>query len=309
MREATSSKGGGGLSCINGQISAPTVRATGRAGLGLITGPLLLSLHRELRMTQKLCFVIGPIGRYKSDERAHADRLLKEVIKPTFSKHFRSFKVERADQIARPGMIDSQVITHLIEADLVVADLTTRNANAFYELGIRHMLQKPIIHLFRRGDDIPTDVAPYRAVEFAYDDKQDIRDAKVALRKAVTEVLRPGFQIENPITRSAGFLRMENAKGRERGHVASMAAALQSPVEEVRKRLEAFSKKTVTLKFKPSYFNELLAPLQHFDKQWNDLVVAIAGIGAQTHLYKGESRGIIVKRVPNKRLKRLSSIE
>ena len=64
-----------------------------------------------------------------------------------------------------------QVITHLIESELVVADITTRNANAFYELGIRHMLQKPIIHMFRRGDHIPADIAPYRAVEFAYSDK------------------------------------------------------------------------------------------------------------------------------------------
>jgi hypothetical protein len=250
-------------------------------------------------MTQKLCFVIGPIGRHKSDERAHADRLLKEIIKPTFSKHFRSFKVERADHIARPGMIDSQVITHLIEADLVVADLTTRNANAFYELGIRHMLQKPIIHLFRRGDDIPADVAPYRAVEFAYDDKRDLQDAKIALRKAVTEVLRPGFQIENPVTRSAGFVRMEHAKGLERGHVASMAVALKSPVEQVRTRLGALSKKTVTLKFQPSYFASLLAPLEHFDKEWNDLIVAIASIGSQPRLSEEGGRGICIERVPD----------
>jgi hypothetical protein len=250
-------------------------------------------------MTQKLCFIIGPIGRHKSHERAHADKLLKEIIKPTFSQHFRSFTVERADQIARPGMIDSQVITHLIEAELVIADLTARNANAFYELGIRHMLQKPIIHLFRRGDDIPADVAPYRAVEFGYDDKRDIRDAKVALRKAVIEVLRPGFQIENPVTRSAGFTRMEEAKGRERGHVGSIAARLKTPVVTVRKRLEALSKKTTTLQLKPSYFKKLAAPLEGFERQWNDVIVAIASMGAQPDLYYGKTGGIVIRRVPD----------
>jgi hypothetical protein len=77
-----------------------------------------------------------------------------------------------------------------------------------------------------------------------------------------------------------------------------MAAMLKSPVEQIQKRLEAFSKKTVTLKFKPSYFNELLAPLKHFDKQWNDLVVAIASIGSRSDLYYGKTGGIAVERVP-----------
>ena len=72
----------------------------------------------------KLCFVIGPIGSHASDDRIHADKLLKLIIKPTFRTHFKTFKVERADHIAQPGMIDSQVISRLIEADLVVADLT-----------------------------------------------------------------------------------------------------------------------------------------------------------------------------------------
>jgi hypothetical protein len=94
---------------------------------------------------------------------------------------------------------------------LVIADLTGRNANAFYELGIRHMLQKPVIHLFRRGDDIPADVAPYRAIEFSYEDKWEIRDAKIALRRMVTEVSVPNFYIENPVTRSPGFIRMQEA--------------------------------------------------------------------------------------------------
>lgn len=180
----------------------------------------------------KFCFVIGPIGAHKSEERTHANKLLKLIIKPTFATHFKSFKVQRADEIARPGMIDSQIITHLIEADLVIADLTTRNANAFYELGIRHMLQRPIIHMFRRGDPPPADVAPYRGIEFSYDGKWEIRDAKVALRKAVTEVIHPGFRIENPVTRSAGFLRMREELGRERGRIAMMASRLKPQADK-----------------------------------------------------------------------------
>lgn len=56
-------------------------------------------------------------------------------------------------------MIDAQIIRFLIDADLVVADLSTLNPNAFYEIGVRHMVQKPIIHMQLADGKIPFDVS------------------------------------------------------------------------------------------------------------------------------------------------------
>ena len=85
----------------------------------------------------KLCFVVGPIGADGSPERIHADWLLDGIIQPVMAE-YREFKIERADQMTQPGMIDAQVINALLNADLVIADLSTLNPNAFYEIGIRH---------------------------------------------------------------------------------------------------------------------------------------------------------------------------
>ena len=157
---------------------------------------------------KKLCFLIGPVGAARSPDRAHADALLKKIIRPTFRAHFRDYKVERSDEISRPGMIDSQVITQMLEADLVIADLTGRNANAYYEPGIRHLHHKPIIHVVKAGEELPFDVAAFRALVFSYDTALDVRDAKAALRKMTREAIKPDHLIENPVTRSAGFVRM-----------------------------------------------------------------------------------------------------
>src|SRR5689334_1444473 len=94
-----------------------------------------------------LCFVIGPIGKDRSIERRHSDMLLHAVIKQALEKPPFSYTVKRADQDADPGMIGDRVITDIINAELVVADLTDLNPNAFYELGIRHSTERPTIHI------------------------------------------------------------------------------------------------------------------------------------------------------------------
>ena len=85
---------------------------------------------------KKTCFVISPIGEPESDTRKRADKILKYVIDPSVER--RGYKAVRADHISEPGMITSQVIQHIVDDDLVIADLTDRNPNVFYELALRH---------------------------------------------------------------------------------------------------------------------------------------------------------------------------
>jgi hypothetical protein len=159
--------------------------------------------------TTRTCFVVGPIGDANSPTRGHADWLLDEIITPVFADHFKDFEVIRSDKIAQPGMIDSQVINHLLNDEIVIADLTQQNANAFYELGLRHMAEKPIIHMFRAGEVIPFDVKPYRAIPFAFEHPKQRFEARELLKQAIDAVLAPGYQVENPVTRARGFAALK----------------------------------------------------------------------------------------------------
>ena len=104
-----------------------------------------------------LCFVVGPIGKDGSPERKHADLLLHAVIKEVLEAEEFGYKVKRADEDADPGMIGDRVISDIIHAELVVADLTDLNPSAFYELGIRHSTLKPTIHVARTDTNLPFD--------------------------------------------------------------------------------------------------------------------------------------------------------
>lgn len=159
----------------------------------------------ETSKATRTCFVVGPIGDDNSPTRGHADWLLDEIITPVFVEHFEDFEVVRSDRITQPGMIDSQMINHLLDAELVIADMSFLNPNAFYEIGLRHMERKPIIHMFRAGEVIPFDVKPYRAIPFAFEHPKQRFEAREHLRQAIVAVLAPGYQVENPVTRARGY--------------------------------------------------------------------------------------------------------
>ena len=111
---------------------------------------------------KKTCFVISPIGEEGSDTRERSDQVLKHIITEPIEKL--GYTVIRADKISEPGIITTQVIEYIVDAELVIADLTEKNPNVFYELAIRHAIRKPLVQMIKKGETIPFDVAATRII-------------------------------------------------------------------------------------------------------------------------------------------------
>jgi hypothetical protein len=158
-----------------------------------------------------LCFVIGPIGKDLSQERKHADLLLHAVIKHVLEAEEFGYKVKRADEDADPGMIGDRVISDIIHAELVVADLTDLNPNAFYELGIRHSNEKPTIHIARSGTPLPFDNLAHRTIFIDLADWQSIQRGRDQLAGSARAIQDPGYQVSNPITQANASFRMRES--------------------------------------------------------------------------------------------------
>ncbi len=90
-----------------------------------------VTLFPRKRMSEdKDCFVVSPIGEEDSNIRERSDKLFDYVIKPAVEQY--GYDPIRADHIAEPGIITSQIIEHVVESPLVIADLTGSNANVFF---------------------------------------------------------------------------------------------------------------------------------------------------------------------------------
>ena len=90
------------------------------------------------------CFVIMGFGE-KTDFQSNPQRVLnldrtyENIIKPAVEEA--GLTCVRADEIIHSTVIDKPMYDNLFSADLVVADLSTANVNAAYELGVRHALR------------------------------------------------------------------------------------------------------------------------------------------------------------------------
>jgi hypothetical protein len=175
-----------------------------------------------------LCFVIGPIGGNGSDVRKHADFLLHGIIRPVLEAADFGYIVKRADEDADPGMINDRVITDILDADLVVADLTGLNPNAFYELGIRHSAEKPVIHIAGSGTPLPFDNAGHRTIIVDVSDWRSIEAARSALAAAANKVSVPGYQVSNPITQANASAKMRDSADPRDRVIADLQSRLQS---------------------------------------------------------------------------------
>ena len=115
-----------------------------------------------------LCFVLMPFGRKPvGDGRmVDFDAVYTTLIKPAIQAA--GLEPLRADEESAGGMIHKPMFERLILCEYAVADLTTANANVFYELGVRHATRPwATVPVFAMGwGQLPFDVNGLRAVPY-----------------------------------------------------------------------------------------------------------------------------------------------
>lgn len=186
--------------------------------------------------TKKICFVICPIGDPESETRRHSDLVLKHIIVPTAKgAGYDEENIIRADQISKPGIITHQIIEQILDADLVIADLTEHNPNVYYELAIRHAARKPVVLLYRKGERIPFDVAPNRAIAY---DPTDWGSPVVCQKELSEQILeaKKHPNAENPISTTIDlrmFSQAQDPAGKSNAVIISMLLDIKTAIAEV----------------------------------------------------------------------------
>lgn len=120
--------------------------------------------------SEKICFVIMGFGKktdFSIGKTLDLDKTYKNIIQPAVEKS--GFRCVRADEIQDSGLIDKSMYALLMHAELVVADISTYNPNAIYELGIRHAVRPfSTIILQEKDGQIPFDLDHNRIFKYKH---------------------------------------------------------------------------------------------------------------------------------------------
>lgn len=194
--------------------------------------------NREEVLMSDQAFVVMQIGEKGTPERKRADEIYNFVIVPAL-KQF-DILPYRADLDPSPGAITQKMLSELVGASLVIADLTGRNPNVFYELGIAHSFGKPLISIADAVSSLPFDAKDERVIELGEYSAAGLtyaqgESAKASLVESLEVVIAEGYMPPSPLkeiaaSRSVDQLAPENP-------LAAEMSQIRETVEEIRRRV------------------------------------------------------------------------
>jgi hypothetical protein len=190
---------------------------------------------------QKKCFVIMPIADTEPYKPDHFKRVYQHIIEPACSNA--GFKAVRADDIKQTNHIIIDVLKLLLTADMAICDLSSRNPNVLYELGIRQAFNLPVTLI---KDDITErifDIQGIRDVPYESSLRIDLVEKSI---KEITNVLTNTYaarEEKDNVNSIISLLSMSPAKlekkeiSTDTGLIVNLLKNLDSKINELEDKI------------------------------------------------------------------------
>lgn len=188
----------------------------------------------------KDCFVIMPISDAEGYEKGHFSHVYEDIIKPAVE--LTDFIPRRADEVKETNFIHLDILKKLIDAPIAICDLSTRNPNVLFELGIRQAFDKPVVLIQEKGTPKIFDIGPLRYLEYSKEMKyHDVlktqQDLKVAIE--ATKAAEGEHGNINSIVRLMALSSPATIPNLEGNNKEALALdVLQTQLNDMRKMME-----------------------------------------------------------------------
>lgn len=190
-------------------------------------------------LQKKECFIIMPISDVEGYAQGHFKHVYENIIYP--SCEMAGYQAVRADEVKATNLIHLDILKKLIDAPIAICDLSTRNPNVLFELGIRQAFDKPVVLIQEAGTPKIFDIAPLRYLEYSKEMRyHDVLRSQNELKEAIEATAAADGDAGN-VNSIVKLLALNNAakipqlKGGKEGLALEV---LQAEMREVRKLME-----------------------------------------------------------------------
>lgn len=168
-----------------------TLEESGPAVTSAATSPIPDAEQERRNLADKTCFVVMPYGSPdklhretpRKTEKGHFDEVFRFLDDTTRSL---GMKPLRSDRVPHSAPIHGAMISELLDADLVIVDITKLNANVFYELGVRHTARpNGTIIVAEAGSSIPFNIGGVRIIFYDFSTPEATGHSREALINAI----------------------------------------------------------------------------------------------------------------------------
>lgn len=149
---------------------------------------------KEIEKIQEMeeCFVIMPIGDHPSHSKGHFKRIYEDILKPAIEDA--GFRAYRADDNGGSQNIQIDIIKKIIEAPMAICDLSTRNPNVLFELGVRQAFDKPVALIQEIGTERIFDISTFNTADYR---SQRIYNEVIEDRNTITHLIKETYKKHN----------------------------------------------------------------------------------------------------------------
>ena len=187
------------------------------------------------------CFVIMPISDIQGYESGHFGRVYEHLLKPAIISA--GYIPVRADDTVKTDYIVVGIIQKIVESDIVICDLSAKNPNVMYELGIRHAFNKAVALVKDKRTDKVFDIQGLRYTEYDETLRIDsVQKDTMKICESIKETANTDQKGINSVVQLAGIKAAEVPAGQlvsgETQLILSAIAALEKRVDTNEKRAD-----------------------------------------------------------------------
>ncbi|EPY4577688.1 hypothetical protein ACXDKZ_003561 [Klebsiella pneumoniae] len=199
---------------------------------------------------ERTCFVIMPIADMASYDSRHFDRVYNHLIKPACDAA--GFKTVRADEVNNSNLIVLDILKRIVESDIAICDLSGRNPNVMYELGLRQAFNKKTVLIKDDRTISPFDVQAFRYCE--YDSSLRIDNAFNNIKSLEKAIISTFEADTNDVNSIVQLLRIEPAKVGEKTQLSKQDTLIFETLNQILNKIDTPAKifrSSKTVKYKP----------------------------------------------------------
>ena len=184
------------------------------------------------------CFIITPIADVDGYPDGHFGHVFDNIVEPSCDQA--GYRAIRADHVKETNLIHLDILQKLIDAPLAICDLSTRNPNVLFELGIRQAFDKPVVLIQEEGTPRIFDIAPLRYLEYSKEMRyHDVLETQKKLKESIEATAEAEGQKGNinsivkllALTSPAQIPDVENREGLSLDYMRSEMREMRKMVE------------------------------------------------------------------------------